>query len=75
MNNFTINCSFFLDILIFTYYNNTCLLYGDVAQLARASGSYPAGHWFDPNHRYHRKIPHNKMWYFLYKFYSNFFVY
>lgn len=35
---------YFLDIIL--------LLYGDVAQLARASGSYPEGREFDPHCRY-----------------------
>ena len=29
---------------------------GDVAQLARASGSYPEGRGFDPLRRYHMKV-------------------
>ena len=28
-------------------------LFGDVAQLARACGSYPQGQWFEPTHRHH----------------------
>ena len=29
-------------------------LYGGIAQLARASGSYPAGRWFKSDFRYHK---------------------
>ena len=29
--------------------------YGEIAQLARASGSYPEGRGFDPLSRYHLK--------------------
>ena len=29
------------------------IAYGEVAQLARASGSYPAGRWFKSTLRYH----------------------
>ena len=29
------------------------LIYGEIAQLARASGSYPEGRGFDPLSRYH----------------------
>ena len=31
--------------------------YGEIAQLARASGSYPEGRGFDPLSRYQRNIP------------------
>ena len=30
-----------------------CAKYSDIAQLASASGSYPAGRWFKSNYRYH----------------------
>ena len=32
------------------------VIYGEIAQLARASGSYPEGRGFDPPSRYHMKI-------------------
>ena len=34
----------------------TCI-YGELAQLARASGSYPAGRWFKSDFRYHSYPP------------------
>ena len=37
-------------------YNQFALGDGDVAQLARASGSYPEGRGFDPLRRYHKAI-------------------
>lgn len=41
---------FFSIIIIFVFYR-----YGDVAQLARASGSYPAGRRFKSHRRYHKR--------------------
>ena len=35
-----------------TLYNKLCLLHGEVAQLARAFGSYPTGRWFKSTLRY-----------------------
>ena len=35
------------------YYYIAYLIYGDVAQLARALGSYPNGRWFKSDFRYH----------------------
>lgn len=37
-------------------YNQFALGDGDVAQLARASGSYPEGRGFDPLRRYHKLL-------------------
>ena len=39
------------------WYNNQALAragYGGIAQLARATGSYPVGHGFKSNSRYHK---------------------
>lgn len=36
--------------------DNIFICLGDVAQLARASGSYPAGRVFESHRRYHLKI-------------------
>ena len=50
--------SFLLDIFDDSYYNNNVLFeteYGEVAQLARASGSYPAGHVFESHLRYQKR--------------------
>jgi hypothetical protein len=38
------------------------LLYGEVAQLARAFGSYPTGRGFESPPRYHRKITVNSLY-------------
>lgn len=38
------------------YYSVACLIYGDVAQLARAIGSYPIGRGFDPLRRYQNDV-------------------
>ena len=35
-----------------TLYNKQCHIYGEVAQLARAFGSYPTGRWFKSTLRY-----------------------
>ena len=37
-------------------FSSPLLLYGDVAQLARAFGSYPKGRGFDPLRRYHKRL-------------------
>ena len=38
----------------FYHYNNYCILFlhGEIAQLARATGSYPVGRWFESISRY-----------------------
>ena len=46
------------------------LCYGDVAQLARASGSYPEGRGFDSLRRYQLKITRESR-VFLYNFFEN----
>ena len=37
------------------HYNITCSVYGEIAQLARAFGSYPKGRGFDSPSRYQGK--------------------
>ena len=42
-----------LDKLKKKYYNfNRVKIYGEIAQLARATGSYPVGRWFESISRY-----------------------
>ena len=41
------------------------LIYGEIAQLARASGSYPEGRGFDPLSRYHKYLTNQKWLVFL----------
>ncbi len=38
------------------WYNHIACLFGDVAQLARAPGSYPGGRGFDPLRRYQEEF-------------------
>ena len=38
-------------------YNKSVTKNGGIAQLARASGSYPAGRWFKSDYRYHDTNP------------------
>ena len=49
-----LNCLKDIDKYIITYYN--IFVYGDVAQLARAFGSYPKGRGFDPLRRYQYEL-------------------
>ena len=62
-----IKINFFLDKYLFYIYNNICHLYGDVAQLARANGSYPLGQRFESTHRYHPKANHCGLLFFVQK--------
>ncbi len=41
-----------LDISFNMRYDKYYAFYGDIAQLARACGSYPQCHWFEPSYRY-----------------------
>lgn len=42
-----------LDKFYKNIYNFKCVeKYGEIAQLARATGSYPVGRWFEPTSRY-----------------------
>ena len=43
-----------------------CLCFsGEIAQLARAIGSYPIGRGFNPLSRYHKKITQSHDWVFI----------
>ena len=57
----SINFKNYVDKVLFLYYiivvRHKCVLYGGIAQLARAIGSYPAGHKFKSYCRYHKYGP------------------
>lgn len=52
----------------FYHYNNYCILFlhGEIAQLARATGSYPVGRWFESISRYQNKTVYTKNMYILF---------
>lgn len=45
-------------------YSYILYLYGDVAQLARANGSYPLGQRFESTHRYQNETVTFRLWFF-----------
>ena len=55
-------------------YNRIAYSDGEIAQLARAIGSYPIGRGFDPLSRYHMNLNRQKYLFFLYKNVTKFIV-
>ena len=57
-----------IEILFLICYNHFVARNGDVAQLARAPGSYPGGRGFDSLRRYHLYITQVNLSFFIVKY-------
>lgn len=57
---------FCLTNIYFTFIIVFVFPYGDVAQLARANGSYPLGQRFESTHRYQKNVAYNDATFFIF---------